>query len=76
MPSIGTVVMLSKNDYPAPAGIINNRNYTLLADPSMTLAYPRQTVVLDSVRQRVAGKWQAAPIPCRPWPACGCTAAC
>ncbi|WP_210520698.1 type IX secretion system sortase PorU [Hymenobacter terricola] len=62
MPSIGTVVMLSKNDYPGPGGgsDINNRNYTLLADPSMTLAYPKQTVVLDSVRQRRAGAWVTA----------------
>ena len=54
MPSIGTVVRLSKNDFPGPGrpGIINNRNYTLLADPSMTLAYPRQTVVLDSINRR------------------------
>ena len=53
-PSIGTVVRLSKNDFPGPGqpGVINNRNYVLLADPSMTLAYPRQAVVLDSVRQR------------------------
>ncbi|WP_046244207.1 type IX secretion system sortase PorU [Hymenobacter terrenus] len=59
MPSIGTVVMLSKNDY-AVAGGINNRNYTLLADPSMTLAYPKQTVVLDSVNKRLAGAWVEA----------------
>jgi hypothetical protein len=52
MPSIGNVVMLSKNDY--STGGINNRNYTLLADPSMTLAYPKQTVMLDSLRQRNA----------------------
>ena len=60
MPSIGTVVMLSKNDYPGAGqpGVINNRNYTLLADPSMTLAYPRQTVVLDSVSRRVGTAWQ------------------
>ncbi|MCC3151506.1 type IX secretion system sortase PorU [Hymenobacter sp. BT770] len=60
MPSIGTVVMLSKNDYPGAGqpGVINNRNYTLLADPSMTLAYPRQTVALDSIRTRAgAGPW-------------------
>ena len=63
MPNIGTVVMLSKNDFPGPGqpGVINNRNYTLLADPSMTLAYPRQTVVLDSVRRRSkAGTWVPA----------------
>jgi len=61
MPSIGTIVMMSKNDYhgPAPADDLNSRNYTLLADPSMTLAYPQQTVVLDSIRQRVSGQWQS-----------------
>ncbi|MBD2769602.1 type IX secretion system sortase PorU [Hymenobacter sp. BT664] len=64
MPSIGTVVMLSKNDYPGAGqpGVINNRNYELLADPSMTLAYPRQTVQLDSVRQRISGQWQSTNI--------------
>lgn len=62
MPNISTVVMLSKNDYPGPGlpGIVNNRNYVLLADPSMTLAYPKQTVELDSVRKRVAGAWLPA----------------
>ncbi|WP_035559251.1 type IX secretion system sortase PorU [Hymenobacter sp. IS2118] len=53
MPNIGTVIMLSKNDFPGVGqpGVINNRNYVLLADPSMTLAYPKQTVVVDSVMQ-------------------------
>ena len=62
MPNISTVVMLSKNDFPGPGlpGIVNNRNYVLLADPSMTLAYPKQTVQLDSVRKRVAGAWVTA----------------
>ena len=56
MPTISRVVMMTKNDY--PNGGVNNRNYTLLADPGMTLAYPRQTVVLDSVRRRTrAGRW-------------------
>jgi hypothetical protein len=52
MPHIGYAVMLSKNDY--LLGGVNNRNYALLADPSMTLAYPKQTVILDSIRQRNA----------------------
>ena len=62
-PAIGTAIMVSKNDYPGPGlpGVINNRNYSLLADPSMTLAYPRQTVVLDSVRRRdPKGAWVTA----------------
>ena len=59
-PAIGTATMMSKNDF-AGGGGINNRNYTLLADPSMTLAYPRQTVVLDSVRRRdPKGAWVTA----------------
>ncbi|MGY3090075.1 hypothetical protein ACVWYF_003123 [Hymenobacter sp. UYAg731] len=58
MPNIGTIVMMSKNDY--QAGGINNRNYSLLADPSMVLAYPKQTVVLDSVRQRNGKGWADA----------------
>ncbi len=62
MPTIGTVVMLSKNDYPGPgqSGVINNRNYTLLADPSLTLAYPKQSVVLDSIRRRGKNGWEPA----------------
>ncbi|WP_426061146.1 type IX secretion system sortase PorU [Hymenobacter sp. B1770] len=62
MPTIGTAIMLSKNDYPGAGqpGIINNRNYVLLGDPSMMLAYPKQTVTLDSVQTRVAGAWVRA----------------
>ncbi|MFD1469716.1 type IX secretion system sortase PorU [Hymenobacter caeli] len=54
MPAIGTVTMLAKNAYPGPgaAGILNNRNYTLLGDPSMTLAYPRQTAEIDSLNKK------------------------
>lgn len=55
MPNIGTIVMMSMNDF--QAGGINNRNYSLLADPSMVLAYPKQTVLLDSVRQRIGKDW-------------------
>ena len=58
MPNIGTIIMLSKNDY--QIGGINNRNYTLLADPSMVLAYPKQTVTLDSVCQHSGKKWVEA----------------
>ncbi len=57
MPAIGTVTMLAKNAYPGPglAGVLNNRNYTLLGDPSMTLAYPRQTVEIDSLNKKYLG---------------------
>ena len=46
-PGIGTVIMNAKNDY--PAGGTNNRNYTLLGDPSAPLAYPNEQVVLRSL---------------------------
>ncbi len=54
MPAIGTVTMLAKNAYPGPglAGVLNNRNYALLGDPSMTLAYPRQTIEIDSLNKK------------------------
>ncbi len=54
MPRIGTVVSAAKNDYP---GSLNNRNYTILGDPSMRLAYPEEDVVIDAVNGRpvVAG---------------------
>ena len=79
MPTIGTVVMMSKNDYPGPGlpGVINNRNYTLLGDPSMTLAYPRQTVVLDSCAAATRGRLgDKRPIRCWRCRACACTARC
>ena len=62
MPLMGTLVLRSKNAIAPNANEnINGRNYALLGDPSMTLAYPRQTVVLDSVRRRNrTGAWVAA----------------
>ncbi|RYY21539.1 MAG: type IX secretion system sortase PorU, partial [Cytophagaceae bacterium] len=33
-------------------GDLNNRNYTLLADPTTLLAYPRQRVLVDSINGR------------------------
>ena len=63
MPAMGTVTMLAKNAYPGPgqASVLNNRNYTLLGDPSMTLAYPQQTVQLDSLNKQYVGGGAAPP---------------
>ena len=36
----------------AAAGDLNNRNYTLLADPTTRLAYPKQRVLIDSINGR------------------------
>ena len=47
LPTLGFAAGTAKNQ--SPGGDLNNRNYTLLADPSGRLAYPTQRVVLDSV---------------------------
>lgn len=43
---LGDVILYSKNN--TGAGI-NKRNFTLLGDPSLTLSYPRNRVVTDSI---------------------------
>ncbi|WP_460584122.1 type IX secretion system sortase PorU [Hymenobacter arcticus] len=48
LPYLGFAASTAKNQ--SPSGDLNNRNYTLLADPTTRLAYPRQRVVLDSIR--------------------------
>jgi hypothetical protein len=41
-------------------GDLNNRNYTLLADPTTMLAYPRQRVVIDSINGRRVASLQVS----------------
>lgn len=48
LPYLGYAASTAKNQ--SPSGDINNRNYTLLADPTTRLAYPSQRVVLDSIK--------------------------
>jgi hypothetical protein len=48
LPYLGFAASTAKNQ--SPSGDLNNRNYTLLADPTTRLAYPRQRVVLDSLK--------------------------
>jgi hypothetical protein len=50
MPCLGDVIRLTKNN--SLYGV-NNRNYALLADPSMTLAYPKEEVVLTKINNNV-----------------------
>ncbi len=50
LPYLGLAASTAKNN--SPSGDLNNRNYTLLADPTTRLAYPRQRVVLDSINGR------------------------
>jgi hypothetical protein len=50
LPYIGNVSRAAKVS--AAGGDINNRNYTLLADPTTRLAYPRQRVLIDSINGR------------------------
>ncbi|RZK41986.1 MAG: type IX secretion system sortase PorU [Hymenobacter sp.] len=47
LPYIGNVSRVAKLS--AAGGDLNNRNYTLLADPTTRLAYPRQRVLIDSI---------------------------
>ena len=51
-PGIGQVIMNSKNDF--PQGGTNNRNYTLLGDPSVPLAYPDAEVALRTINGKPA----------------------
>ena len=51
-PGIGRVIMNSKNDF--PQGGTNNRNYTLLGDPSAALAYPDAQVALRTINGKPA----------------------
>lgn len=49
-PSLGTAVMLAKNfTYQTQTDITNNRKFTLLGDPALTVAYPRYNVQTDSI---------------------------
>jgi hypothetical protein len=48
LPYLGFAASVAKNL--SPSGDLNNRNYTLLADPTTRLAYPSQRVVLDSIK--------------------------
>ncbi|GAA4499630.1 type IX secretion system sortase PorU [Hymenobacter ginsengisoli] len=48
LPYLGFAAGTAKNQ--SPSGDLNNRNYTLLADPTTRLAYPSQRVVLDSIK--------------------------
>lgn len=45
-PTLGDLMYKTKND--AISGVFN-RNYSLLGDPSMTLAYPKEEVVITSI---------------------------
>jgi len=50
LPYLGLATGTAKNL--SAGGDLNNRNYTLLADPTTRLAYPSQRVVLDSINGR------------------------
>ncbi|MEJ7659243.1 MAG: hypothetical protein WKG07_06255 [Hymenobacter sp.] len=50
LPYLGFATSTAKNL--SVGGDLNNRNYTLLGDPTTRLAYPSQRVVLDSINGR------------------------
>jgi hypothetical protein len=52
-PSLGDAVKQAKNfTYQTQSDITNNRKFTLLGDPALTLAYPRYRVVTDSINSK------------------------
>ncbi|WP_299756221.1 type IX secretion system sortase PorU [uncultured Pontibacter sp.] len=58
MPRLGDVMMLTKNnsitDNVSGSKGVNNRNFTLLSDPSMQLAYPKLETVITSINEKQA----------------------
>ncbi|SHJ84564.1 Por secretion system C-terminal sorting domain-containing protein [Hymenobacter daecheongensis DSM 21074] len=51
VPRMGDIMLHTKNDRSITP--IENRNFTLLGDPSMRLAYPEQEVTLDSINGKL-----------------------
>ena len=51
LPYLGNASRMAKI-MAGPNGDLNNRNYTLLADPTTQLAYPKQRVIIDSINGR------------------------
>ena len=49
MPRLGDILRLTKNK---SLSQVNNRNFTLLGDPSMRLAYPQLSVKADSINSK------------------------
>lgn len=47
MPRIGDIQRITKNN---SLRDVNNRNFTLLGDPSMRLAYPQEDIVITSIK--------------------------
>ncbi len=50
-PTMGEVMMGAKNNKNAQINI-NNRNYTLLCDPSLTLSFPKDEVVIKKINNK------------------------
>lgn len=48
MPRLGDVIRVTKNN---SLNGVNNRNFSLLGDPSMRLAYPKDDVVVTSIKR-------------------------
>ncbi|CAN5310805.1 type IX secretion system sortase PorU [soil metagenome] len=55
MPTIGEVVMLTKNATASSNDVVNDRKFGLYGDPSLTLAYPKSNVVTTAVDEQPVG---------------------
>ncbi len=55
-PSLGTALRQAKNfTYQTQSDITNNRKFTLLGDPALTLAYPRYRVTTTAINGKAPG---------------------
>lgn len=54
-PTIGEVVMLTKNATASSNDVANDRKFGLYGDPSLTLAYPKYNVVTTFIDSQVTG---------------------
>ena len=52
-PTLGQVIMASKNNTDVLADAVNDRKFTLLGDPALTLNYPRNNIITDSVDHKL-----------------------
>jgi len=55
MPTIGEVVMLTKNATATSNDVVNDRKFGLYGDPSLTIAYPTYNVVTTKVNEQPLG---------------------
>jgi hypothetical protein len=56
MPRLGDIIVYTKNNSLDRINAINNRNFSLLGDPSMRLLYPDNEIVISKINNKVVTK--------------------